>query len=97
MHGPLHVRCTLCTAYAGPCALKFEKMAVSDAVSRVMAVLRSMHEPQGVTVPEPIQVGDAHAIMTPHMRPCDLITAHGLYAGNNNIEARTPWANGMPL
>ena len=41
---------------AGQAAIKFEGATVDATVAQVMAVLRNIHEPQGITVPDPIQV-----------------------------------------
>ena len=39
-----------------------EHVTVDSTVAQVMAVLRNIHEPQGITVPDPIQV--ISAVMT---------------------------------
>ena len=41
---------------AGQAAIKFEGATVDATVAQVMAVLRDIHEPQGISVPDPIQV-----------------------------------------
>ncbi|KMT17612.1 hypothetical protein BVRB_2g035630 isoform A [Beta vulgaris subsp. vulgaris] len=48
--GPL-----LLALVAGEAAHKFESMPPTDAVTRVLQILRGIYEPQGITVPEPIQ------------------------------------------
>ncbi|KAM1406337.1 hypothetical protein ACFXTH_001020 [Malus domestica] len=48
--GPL-----LIALVAGEAALKFETMPPTDAVTRVIQILKGIYEPQGITVPEPIQ------------------------------------------
>lgn len=48
--GPL-----LIALVAGEAAHKFETMHPTDAVARVLQILRGIYEPQGITVPEPIQ------------------------------------------
>ncbi|XP_043704993.1 protein FLOWERING LOCUS D [Telopea speciosissima] len=48
--GPL-----LIALVAGEAALKFESMAPTDAVTRVLQILKGIYEPQGIDVPEPIQ------------------------------------------
>ncbi|CAA7059974.1 unnamed protein product [Microthlaspi erraticum] len=48
--GPL-----LIALVAGEAAHKFETMPPTDAVTRVLQILRGMYEPQGITVPDPIQ------------------------------------------
>ncbi len=48
--------CLRVAGVAGEAALRFEKMPVADAVDRVLRVLRSIHEPRGIQVPEPLQV-----------------------------------------
>ncbi|KAJ8434349.1 hypothetical protein Cgig2_019976 [Carnegiea gigantea] len=48
--GPL-----LLALVAGEAAHKFETMPPTDAVMRVLEILRGIYEPQGITVPEPIQ------------------------------------------
>lgn len=40
---------------AGEAAHSFESMPPTDAVSRVLQILRDIYEPQGITVPEPTQ------------------------------------------
>ncbi|KAD2804794.1 hypothetical protein E3N88_38171 [Mikania micrantha] len=40
---------------AGEAAHSFEYMAPTDAVKRVLQILRGIYEPQGIQVPEPIQ------------------------------------------
>ncbi|XP_076911357.1 protein FLOWERING LOCUS D-like [Bidens hawaiensis] len=40
---------------AGEAALNFERMPPTDAVTRVLQILRGIYEPQGIEVPEPIQ------------------------------------------
>ncbi|KAK3025909.1 hypothetical protein RJ639_042382 [Escallonia herrerae] len=48
--GPL-----LIALVAGEAAHKFESMPPTDAVSRVLQILKGIYEPQGIDVPEPIQ------------------------------------------
>ncbi|KAJ0249504.1 Protein FLOWERING LOCUS D [Hirschfeldia incana] len=48
--GPL-----LIALVAGEAAHKFETMPPTDAVTRVLQILRGMYEPQGINVPDPIQ------------------------------------------
>ncbi|KNA18637.1 hypothetical protein SOVF_068780 isoform A [Spinacia oleracea] len=48
--GPL-----LLALVAGEAAYKFESMPPTDAVTHVLQILRGIYEPQGITVPEPIQ------------------------------------------
>ncbi|KAK4799592.1 hypothetical protein SAY86_024957 [Trapa natans] len=48
--GPL-----LLALVAGESAVKFESMPPTDAVTRVIQILKGIYEPQGVTVPEPVQ------------------------------------------
>ncbi|XP_068316028.1 protein FLOWERINGUS D isoform X1 [Pyrus communis] len=48
--GPL-----LIALVAGEAAHKFETMPPTDAVTRVIQILKGIYEPQGITVPEPIQ------------------------------------------
>ncbi|OWM70226.1 hypothetical protein CDL15_Pgr026076 [Punica granatum] len=48
--GPL-----LIALVAGESAVKFESMPPTDAVTKVIQILKGIYEPQGVTVPEPIQ------------------------------------------
>uniref|UniRef100_A0A1J3HBY0 Protein FLOWERING LOCUS D n=1 Tax=Noccaea caerulescens TaxID=107243 RepID=A0A1J3HBY0_NOCCA len=48
--GPL-----LIALVAGEAAHKFETMPPTDAVTRVLQILRGIYEPQGITVPDPIQ------------------------------------------
>ncbi|PIA37211.1 hypothetical protein AQUCO_03000062v1 [Aquilegia coerulea] len=48
--GPL-----LIALVAGEAAHKFESMPPTDAVARVLQILRGIYEPQGIDVPEPIQ------------------------------------------
>ncbi|XP_042494517.1 protein FLOWERING LOCUS D-like [Macadamia integrifolia] len=48
--GPL-----LIALVAGEAALKFESMAPTDAVTRVLQILKGIYEPQGIDVPDPIQ------------------------------------------
>ncbi|KAL5710021.1 hypothetical protein ACHQM5_020636 [Ranunculus cassubicifolius] len=48
--GPL-----LIALVAGEAAHKFESMHPTDAVARVLEILRGIHEPQGIDVPDPIQ------------------------------------------
>ncbi|KAL9227179.1 hypothetical protein vseg_002903 [Gypsophila vaccaria] len=48
--GPL-----LMALVAGEAAHKFESMPPTDAVTHVLQILRGIYEPQGITVPEPIQ------------------------------------------
>lgn len=48
--GPL-----LIALVAGEAAHKFETMPPTDAVTRVLQILKGIYEPQGITVPEPIQ------------------------------------------
>lgn len=48
--GPL-----LIALVAGEAAHKFETMPPTDAVTHVLQILRGIYEPQGITVPEPIQ------------------------------------------
>ncbi|KAJ6357974.1 hypothetical protein OIU78_005747 [Salix suchowensis] len=40
---------------AGEAAHKFESMPPTDAVTKVIQILKGIYEPQGITVPEPIQ------------------------------------------
>ncbi|XP_076952292.1 protein FLOWERING LOCUS D-like [Bidens hawaiensis] len=40
---------------AGEAAHNFERMPPTDAVTRVLQILRGIYEPQGIEVPEPIQ------------------------------------------
>ncbi|KAK7279015.1 hypothetical protein RJT34_24057 [Clitoria ternatea] len=48
--GPL-----LIALVAGEAAHKFESMPPTDAVTRVLQILKGIYEPKGITVPEPIQ------------------------------------------
>lgn len=48
--GPL-----LIALVAGEAAHKFESMPPTDAVTRVIQILKGIYEPQGINVPEPIQ------------------------------------------
>ncbi|KAL6290678.1 hypothetical protein ACE6H2_008188 [Prunus campanulata] len=48
--GPL-----LIALVAGEAAHKFESMPPTDAVTRVIQILKGIYEPQGISVPEPIQ------------------------------------------
>ncbi|XP_068646403.1 protein FLOWERINGUS D [Aristolochia californica] len=48
--GPL-----LIALVAGEAAIKFEGMPPTDAVTRVLQILRGIYEPQGIDVPDPIQ------------------------------------------
>ncbi|KAH9612623.1 hypothetical protein KSS87_012529 [Heliosperma pusillum] len=48
--GPL-----LIALVAGEAAHSFESMPPTDAVTHVLQILRGIYEPQGITVPEPIQ------------------------------------------
>ncbi|XP_059666040.1 protein FLOWERING LOCUS D [Cornus florida] len=48
--GPL-----LLALVAGEAAHKFESMPPTDAVTRVIEILKGIYEPQGIDVPEPIQ------------------------------------------
>ncbi|KAK9158594.1 hypothetical protein Scep_005168 [Stephania cephalantha] len=48
--GPL-----LIALVAGDAAHKFESMPPTDAVTRVLQILKGIYEPQGIHVPEPIQ------------------------------------------
>ncbi|KAA8534435.1 hypothetical protein F0562_031952 [Nyssa sinensis] len=48
--GPL-----LIALVAGEAAHKFESMPPTDAVTRVLEILKGIYEPQGIDVPEPIQ------------------------------------------
>ncbi|KAK9283469.1 hypothetical protein L1049_011714 [Liquidambar formosana] len=48
--GPL-----LIALVAGEAAHKFETMPPTDAVTRVIQILKGIYEPQGINVPEPIQ------------------------------------------
>ncbi|CAK9313413.1 unnamed protein product [Citrullus colocynthis] len=48
--GPL-----LIALVAGEAAHKFESMPPTDAVTRVIEILKGIYEPQGIDVPEPIQ------------------------------------------
>ncbi|KAF3951949.1 hypothetical protein ACB098_06G184500 [Castanea mollissima] len=48
--GPL-----LIALVAGEAAHKFESMPPTDAVTRVLQILKGIYEPQGINVPEPIQ------------------------------------------
>ncbi|KAK6933418.1 Amine oxidase [Dillenia turbinata] len=48
--GPL-----LLALVAGEAAHKFETMPPTDAVTRVIQILKGIYEPQGIVVPEPIQ------------------------------------------
>ncbi|GAB4836410.1 hypothetical protein Ancab_001322 [Ancistrocladus abbreviatus] len=48
--GPL-----LIALVAGEAAHKFESMPPTDAVSHVLRILKGIYEPQGISVPEPIQ------------------------------------------
>ncbi|KAL6123917.1 hypothetical protein ACLB2K_076433 [Fragaria x ananassa] len=48
--GPL-----LLALVAGEAAHKFESMPPTDAVTRVLQILKGIYEPQGISVPEPIQ------------------------------------------
>ncbi|XP_021715914.1 protein FLOWERING LOCUS D-like [Chenopodium quinoa] len=48
--GPL-----LIALVAGEAAHKFESMPPTDAVTHVLQILRGIYEPQGITVPKPIQ------------------------------------------
>uniref|UniRef100_A0A2P2L3F7 Uncharacterized protein MANES_10G050300 n=1 Tax=Rhizophora mucronata TaxID=61149 RepID=A0A2P2L3F7_RHIMU len=48
--GPL-----LLALVAGEAAHKFESMPPTDAVTMVLQILKGIYEPQGITVPEPIQ------------------------------------------
>ncbi|XP_010267207.1 PREDICTED: protein FLOWERING LOCUS D [Nelumbo nucifera] len=48
--GPL-----LMALVAGEAAHKFETMPPTDAVTRVLQILKGIYEPQGIDVPEPIQ------------------------------------------
>ncbi|KAF9596419.1 hypothetical protein IFM89_010683 [Coptis chinensis] len=48
--GPL-----LIALVAGEAAHKFESMPPTDAVDRVLQILKGIYEPQGIDVPEPIQ------------------------------------------
>ncbi|CAH9118970.1 unnamed protein product [Cuscuta europaea] len=48
--GPL-----LIALVAGEAAHKFETMPPTDAVTRVLQILKGIYEPQGIEVPEPIQ------------------------------------------
>lgn len=48
--GPL-----LIALVAGEAAHKFESMPPTDAVRRVIQILKGIYEPQGISVPEPIQ------------------------------------------
>lgn len=48
--GPL-----LIALVAGEAAHKFESMPPTDAVTRVLQILRGIYEPQGIDVPDPIQ------------------------------------------
>ncbi|KAJ0546023.1 putative amine oxidase [Helianthus annuus] len=40
---------------AGEAAHSFESMPPTDAVTRILQILRGIYEPQGIEVPEPIQ------------------------------------------
>ncbi|KAJ8766004.1 hypothetical protein K2173_020520 [Erythroxylum novogranatense] len=48
--GPL-----LLALVAGEAAHKFESMSPTDAVTQVLQILKGIYEPQGITVPEPLQ------------------------------------------
>ncbi|KAK2634078.1 hypothetical protein Ddye_028870 [Dipteronia dyeriana] len=48
--GPL-----LIALVAGEAAYKFENMPPQDAVAKVLKILKDIYEPQGITVPDPIQ------------------------------------------
>lgn len=47
----------LAALVAGDAAIAFEKLSQDQAVADVMQLLRSIFTPQGVDVPEPLQVG----------------------------------------
>ncbi|WMV31628.1 hypothetical protein MTR67_025013 [Solanum verrucosum] len=49
--GPL-----LLALVAGKAAHKFERMAPTDAVTKVLQILKGIYEPQGINVPKPIQI-----------------------------------------
>lgn len=43
----------------GEAAVKFEQTPLSEALPQVMKVLREIHEPKGIYVPEPLQVSSS--------------------------------------
>jgi lysine-specific histone demethylase 1 len=47
----------LAALVAGDAAVEFEAKPEAQAVAEVMQLLRGIFEPQGVAVPEPLQVG----------------------------------------
>lgn len=47
----------LAALVAGDAAITLEQLPHKAAVADVMGLLRSIFTPQGVTVPEPLQVG----------------------------------------
>jgi hypothetical protein len=49
----------LAALVAGDAAVEFETKPEAQAVGEVMQLLRGIFEPQGVAVPEPLQVGRA--------------------------------------
>ncbi|KFK38417.1 flowering locus d [Arabis alpina] len=54
-YAPVAGGALLIALVAGEAAHKFETMPPTDAVTRVLQILRGMYEPQGITVPDPIQ------------------------------------------
>jgi lysine-specific histone demethylase 1 len=60
----------LAALVAGDAAVEFEAKPEAQAVGEVMQLLRGIFQPQGVAVPEPLQVGGwrcglSHCIMLP--------------------------------
>lgn len=48
-------------ARAGEAAERFEQLPMEQAVARLMRVLRTIYTPQGIEVPEPLQVSGGPA------------------------------------
>ncbi|XP_019194432.1 PREDICTED: protein FLOWERING LOCUS D [Ipomoea nil] len=54
-YAPVAGGALLIALVAGEAAHKFESMSPTDAVTRVIQILKGIYEPQGIEVPEPIQ------------------------------------------
>ncbi|XP_010418559.1 PREDICTED: protein FLOWERING LOCUS D-like [Camelina sativa] len=54
-YAPVAGGALLIALVAGEAAHKFETMPPTDAVTRVLQILRGIYEPQGITVPDPLQ------------------------------------------
>jgi lysine-specific histone demethylase 1 len=57
----------LAALVAGDAAVEFEAKPEAQAVGEVMTLLRGIFEPQGVAVPEPLQVRGLVVLLITHM------------------------------